>query len=116
VLLFGNASGLINLNNRASLSQCGRGGLDAASVFGGKFQSKWLDGKFSIKITCKSSNCHKDVTFLSIIGEVVMPSGATKWLKIDQGLIYPERSYDYQFDKFELTDVKPTFGSFCELR
>ena len=131
VSLSGSQVGMINLNNAEEGTGCilsgggmggmggmggGMGGFEGPSVSGGSFSGKWINGKFDVQISCALSICHSDVTFLSIIGEVVTTSGKIMWLKIDQGMIYPDQKYEYAFKEFSLTDVKPTFGTYCELQ
>jgi len=128
VKMSGNEVGNINLNNRSGNPISGinpffGGGIQSADLAsqlsrrGGEFSGRWVDGKLDVNITCDlPRGCHNDVTFLSIIGEVVMPSGQTKWLQIDQGQILPQQQYQYNFKDFTLSDVRPSFGSFCELQ
>jgi hypothetical protein len=137
VTMSGTRVGQINLNNGGDLGGGGGGGfppggippgsggfppggglgdISGPSVLGGKFQGRWINGVFDVVINCALSHCHDDVTFLSIIGEVVTTGGKTMWLKIDQGIIYPGQTYAYNFGQFTLSDVKPSFGAFCELQ
>ncbi len=124
VFLSGTQVGSINLNNRNDNGPFpgggGGGGFpgghDGPSVMGGTFNGKWINGLFDVEIQCAIGNCHEDVTFLSIIGEVVTTSGKTMWLKIDQGVIYPNEKYAYKFAEFTLSDVKPSFGAYCQLQ
>lgn len=122
VFLSGSGVGRINLNNRNDNDIGGfppAGGvadISGPSVLGGKFAGRWIDGKFDVEIQCAIGRCHEDVTFLSIIGEVVMSNGKKMWLKIDQGVIYPNQKYAYKFDEFTLSEVKPSFGGYCELQ
>lgn len=119
VYFSGEIAGQINLNNRNGTGGNGHIGptMSGPSVHGGTFTGKWIDGMFDVETRCALwTGCHEDVGFLSLIGEVVTASGKKKWLKIDQGLIYPGRHYSYKFAEFTLSDVKPTFGQFCELQ
>jgi hypothetical protein len=120
-LLSGAMVGTINLNNRSGYdSFTGSGGfgnsLSGPSVNGGSFGGRWINGVFDVEIQCALGHCHEDVTFLSIIGEVVTTGGKTMWLKIDQGMILPNQKYAYNFSSFQLSDIKPTFGTFCQLQ
>lgn len=117
VTLSGTQVGTINLNNNSEGDMPGPGQrTEGPSVFGGKYSGKWINGKFDVQISCALDDCHEDVTFLSIIGEVITTSGKIMWLKIDQGVIYPGEKYEYVFSEFSLSDVKPSFGTYCELQ
>jgi hypothetical protein len=97
--------GQVNLNNKSS----------GGSVEGGKFNSAWdKDGSFKIQTKCATpTSCHRDVAFLSVIGDVTDVNGQNKWLKIEQGKIKPDTPYVYKFTDFSLSDKPLEFGPLC---
>lgn len=103
---FGVKVGQINLNN----------GSTGASVEGGKFTSAWNDaGSVTLSTKCSTATCHRDVAFLSIIGDIIDENGNTKWLKIEQGRIEPDKEYTYKFVDFQFVDRPMEFGKLCEI-
>lgn len=105
--VFDEKLGRINLNNYPS----------GDSVEGGKFDGTWdASGQIKVGLRCAlmSNDCHKDVTFLSIVGEVEDDRGNKRWLRIDQGRIAPDTDYRYRFTDFVLSDREIDFGPLCE--
>ena len=107
VSFFDLEKGEINLNNSSTSGN---------SVEGGKFESAWdKEGSFSMATKCALQSCHKDVAFMSVIGEVVDIDGKTKWLKIEQGRITPDKAYKYSFKDFTFSEKALEFGALCSI-